>query len=193
MNCCVFWLKMWYLYRQIIRLCNEPIIESVFTSYREWPMPLFVLSSIRLEFNQRIMCCFPYSCNCWSFSLISIREIFSAHLHETTEARDYFIYIIMFQIHSLTDERFIDVVWDYPDIYQRPLVEFRDKNKLSIYVPLPWLFWNSLLRQAETPLDILTVTIDITMVCTFNVFIWWIVLQLIRVLIEISEATKTLN
>ena len=65
-----------------------------------------------------------------------ITRSFTSHLHETTEARDYFLYIIMLQIHSLTDERFINIDWEYRDNYQRPLVEFRDKNKLSIYVPL---------------------------------------------------------
>ena len=54
-------------------------------------------------------------------------------------------------------------------------------------------FCESLLRQAETLLDILTVTIDITMLSSFNVSIWWFVLQLIRVSIEISEAIKTLK
>ena len=117
----------------------------------------------------------------------------SQHIYTRPQRHVIILYVIMFQIHSLTDERFIDVGWEYPDIYQRPLVEFRDKNKLSIYVPLPWLFWNSLLKQAETPLDTLTVTIDIIMLSTFNALIWWIVLQPIRVSIEISEATKTLN
>ena len=54
-------------------------------------------------------------------------------------------------------------------------------------------FCKSLLRQAEILLDILTVTIDITILCTLNVSIWWIILILIRVSIEISEATKTLR
>ena len=117
----------------------------------------------------------------------------SQHMYTRLQRHMIILYIVMFQIHSLIDERFIDVGLEHPNIYQRPLVEFLDKTKLSIYVPLPWRFWNSLLRPAETPLDIVTVIMDITILCMFNVLIWWIVLQLIRVSIEISEATKTLK
>ena len=66
----------------------------------------------------------------------------SLHIYARPLRHVIFLYIIMFQIHSLTDQRFIDVCWEHPNIYQRPLVEFCNKNKLSIYVPLPWIFAN---------------------------------------------------
>ena len=66
----------------------------------------------------------------------------SFHIYTRPQRHVIILYIIMFQIHSLSDNQFINVGWEYRDIYKRPLVEFRDQNKLSIYVSLPWLFAN---------------------------------------------------
>ena len=185
----------------IVEILPVPIIDQRFES----ALTSIIITSFagKSTFNANIQHRLSTKRKCHVMLMTNQREELRCHaaklqghsqlIYTTPQRHVITLYIIMFQIHSLTDERFIDVDWEYPHIYQRPLAEFCDKNKLSIYVPLPWLVWNSLLMQAETPLDTLTVTIDITMLFTFNVLIWWIVLQLISVSIEISKASKTLN
>ena len=94
----------------------------------------------------------------------------SQHIYTRPQRHVIILYVIMFQIHSLTDERFKD---HWLNVATKISYQF-------IFLFLDF-FWNSLLRHAETLLDILTGTIDITMLSTFNVSIWWIALQLIRV------------